>query len=262
MLKLDATQLKWIAVIGMTLSHIVIAWWDIIPIWLAYPMYIAGGFTFPIMAFFVAQGYRHTSNLKRYILRLLVMGLIATPFHYLALSVPMGGGNPTMYPVLGIVFAIIYSLLVLALYDRIRFKFLFWLIYIILLVPVAMLLEWYFVGVTMVLMHHIIKNETAKRIVPGLFASVCFSVISLGMVSGFMTAGVYIPEGFFERLPLLITPEFATVQSVFPIGMILATVLVYNFNGERGNGGKWLFYIFYPVHLIVLTLGMWILNAL
>ena len=43
MLKLNAFQLKLLAIIGMITSHMVIAWWDVIPTWLRLPMYAAGG---------------------------------------------------------------------------------------------------------------------------------------------------------------------------------------------------------------------------
>ena len=67
---LDAYKLKWIAIIAMALNHMVIAWWAAIPLWLAFPMYAVGGVTFPIMGYFVVEGYKHTSNFKKYILRL------------------------------------------------------------------------------------------------------------------------------------------------------------------------------------------------
>jgi len=140
MIRLDAYKLKLIAIIGMITSHMVITWWDIIPAILRYPMYAAGGLTFPIMAYFVAEGYKHTSNLKRYILRILIFGLIALPFHILTISIPMGGGNPMYYPFLNIMFNIIVSLLVLMLYDKIKIKSLFWVIYAIIIVPLSFVL--------------------------------------------------------------------------------------------------------------------------
>jgi len=71
MLSLEAYKLKWIAIIGMPLNHMVFALWEILPMWLKFPLFAAGGVTFPIMAYFVVEGYRHTSNLKRYLSALL-----------------------------------------------------------------------------------------------------------------------------------------------------------------------------------------------
>jgi len=69
---LDAYKLKWIAIIGMVLSHMVYAWQDIMPLWLMIPLMATGGLTYPIMGYFVIEGYKHTSDVKKYLLRLFV----------------------------------------------------------------------------------------------------------------------------------------------------------------------------------------------
>jgi len=246
---LNAYKLKWIAIIGMILNHMVVAWWEIIPLWLVFPMYAAGGLTFPIMGYFVVEGYKHTSNLKRYILRVLAFGLIAMPFHILALGIPLGGGSPALYPWLNIMFSIALGLLVLVMYDKIKFRVLFWLIYVILIVPISFLFfEWYFIGVTMVLLFYIIKNESVRRIVPPIFAGVCW--LGLSLLPTMEIPYEILPEGFS---PLIGNPEFATVMTTFIIGCVAAAVLLKNYNGERGKRMKWLFYILYPLHLAVLA---------
>ena len=249
MKNLDAYKLKWIAIIGMILNHMVITWWEIIPTGLALPMNAAGGLTFPIMAYFVVEGYRHTSNLKRYILRLLMFGLIALPFHILALSIPLGGGNPLIYPLLNILFTIIFSLLVLVIYDKMKSRVLFWILYVILIFPISNLFEWQFIGVTMVLMYHIIRNEKARRIVPPIFAG----VLNLGFALLAIVAMSFMP--YVEGAPqtLATNVDFLRIMPSFIIGVIAAAVLLYNYNGERGKRMKYLFYVIYPVHLAVLA---------
>ena len=245
MISLDAYKLKWIAIIGMFANHMVIAWWEILPLWLNFPMYAAGGLTFPIMAYFVVEGYRHTSNLPKYILRLLIFGLIALPFHVLALGVPLGGG----YPILNIMFTIILSLLVLVLYDKIKARALFWVLFAIVIVPVSLFFfEWYFIGVTTVLLFHIIKNENTRRIVPPIFAGVSWLLLSLlSLVS------MQFVDGFEELGGLVADSDFTVVMMTFVIGCVAAAILLKNFNGERGRRMKWLFYAFYPIHLAILT---------
>jgi len=250
MLRLDAYKLKWIAIIGMVCNHLVIAWWEIVPLWLAFPLYAAGGLTFPIMAYFVVEGYKHTSSLGKYILRLLLIGLIAMPFHILALSVPLGGGNPMFYPWLNILFTIVLSLCVLALYDKIKYRVLFWLLYVLLIAPISLIFfEWSFIGVTMVLLFYIIKNERARRIVPPLFSGLCWFALSLLPME---LPYELLPEGFD---PLILNPDFMTVMPTFAIGCVVAALLLRNYNGERGKKMKWLFYVIYPVHLAVLAIG-------
>ena len=245
MLKLDAYKLKWIAIIGMFFNHAVITWWEIIPYWLTFPLYAAGGLTFPIMAYFVVEGYRHTASLGRYILRLFIFGLIAMPFHILAIGVPVGGGNPILYPWLNILFSIILGLVVLKLYDKIKIRVLFWLLYVIVIVPISFIfLEWYFIGVTMVLLAHIIRNESARRIVPPIFAGVLWLAFSLLAMAAPPIEGIDV---------LATNPAFTAIMPTFAIGCILAAVLLKNYNGERGKRMKWLFYVFYPAHLAALA---------
>ena len=42
MIKLNAYQLKWIAIVGMFLSHVVASWWAIVPEALRFPFWAAG----------------------------------------------------------------------------------------------------------------------------------------------------------------------------------------------------------------------------
>ena len=43
-------------------------------------------------------------------------------------------------------------------------------------------------------------------------------------------------------------------QDFFLLGVFLVLPLLANYNGQRGGGkyGKWIFYIFYPAHLLIL----------
>ena len=260
LINLDAYKLKWVAIVGMVLSHMVITWWEIIPMWLSFLLFTTGGLTFPIMAFFLVEGYKHTSNLKRYMLRLFILGLIAMPFHILALKIPLG----YMYPWLNILFSMILSLIVLVLYDRIKIRALFWLMYVVLIVPISFLFfEWHFIGITMVLLFHIIRNENVRRTIPPIFAGVCW--FFLASLSG-MIVDINIIADIIRQLSpalfsgtistdqgLIANADFMMVAPTFAIGCILAAFLLKNYNGEHGKGLKWLFYVIYPLHFAVLA---------
>ncbi|MCL2373222.1 MAG: conjugal transfer protein TraX [Defluviitaleaceae bacterium] len=243
MLKLNAYQLKWIAIVGMFLQHMLIAWSGIIPAVLRFPLYAVGGVTFPIMAFFVVEGYRHTSDLERYILRLFVVGLIAAPFHIMVLGLAMGGGNPLVYPWLNIMFGIILSLFVLLMYDKIKYRAVFWLIYVIIILPVSFLFfEWYFIGVTMVLLFHIIRNEKARRIVPPVFTGAAWLLLML-MFNVDASMDIFMAYA-----------DFPALMAAFAVVCSLVSLLLLGYSGQRGRKAKWLFYIFYPGHFVLLAL--------
>jgi len=262
MFKLDAYKLKWIAMIGMVLNHTVIAWWDIMPMGLAFPFYLVGGFTFPIMGFFVVEGYKHTSNLKRYVGRILLVGLIALPFHVMTLGMAAADEfSPIMlFTGLNIMFTIALSIGVLVLYDKMN-RVAFWFLFIIVITPISLVLvEWAAMGgIFMVLMYYIIKGEKARRIWPPLIAIgfiIVFSIIAtIGKVISAVSQGIDL-EDLTSNLPGLAgDPNFALVSSIFLVGILLVPLLLLCYNGERGKNMKWLFYIVYPLHLAILAIG-------
>lgn len=235
----------------MISNHAVFAWWEIIPLWLAYIMYIAGGVTFPIMAYFVVEGYRHTSNLKKYMLRLLLFGMIAFPFHSLVM------GN-IMF---NIMFTILVGLISILLYELIKIRFIFWVLFVLvaILTSVPISFDWPIIGVVVILMFHIIKSETKRRILPPIVAGIFFALISgfgiWSIVAMKATPGM---EAQAEELIYSITigrdMEFLWVTLSLVIGTFFSVFLLKNYNGERGKQSKWLFYIIYPLHLAVLSI--------
>jgi len=245
---LDAFRLKWIAIIGMILNHAVIAWWHIIPVGAAVPMYAAGGLTFPIMAYFVVEGYRHTSNLKKYILRLAIFGAISIPFHALTFG----------FLGLNIMFTIIVGIVSLVLYDKIKIRPLFWILFVIiaLLTTYPIFFDWGIIGVIVILLTHIIRNEKARRIVPAIVAGafmLLFSLIAIwDMNNAYLQTEIVGMPGYDHTLML--------VSATFIIGCLAAAFLLRKFNGERGKRMKWLFYSFYPLHLALLGIVAFIMG--
>lgn len=73
-IKFNATHLKLIAIIAMTIDHLA---------WLLYPgltkelipvsMHMIGRLTAPIMWYFIAEGCYFTKNIKRYFIRVFIL---------------------------------------------------------------------------------------------------------------------------------------------------------------------------------------------
>ncbi|MCL2195356.1 MAG: conjugal transfer protein TraX [Oscillospiraceae bacterium] len=259
MFKFNAHQLKWIAMIGMFLHHALYPWQDVLPLGLLIPMYAAGGLAFPILGYFVVEGYRHTSNLKRYILRLGIFGAIAIPFYMLSLGLFR----------FNIMFSIIVSLLLLLIYDKLKhkagLKVVFWLIFVVVSIPMLMMFDWLFFAPLVVLLYHIIKSETARRIVPGVVAGVlwlglsAFAMWGLSMVNPYLYTGNPMMSAEFavqqrDMIYGMMGNTNVVIASLFfPVFCVIAALLIKNFNGERGKRAKWLFYSFYPIHLAVIA---------
>ena len=76
--RLDANQLKLIAIAAMTVDHVA---------WLLFPgyatgavplvMHMIGRITCPIMCFFIAEGFHYTRDRKKYALRLLALAVVS-----------------------------------------------------------------------------------------------------------------------------------------------------------------------------------------
>lgn len=78
---LNATQLKIIAIVAMTIDHIAWGFVDMFSV-LGQTMHVIGRLTIPIMCFFIAEGYRKTSNVKSYVYRMATFATIAfIPFY-------------------------------------------------------------------------------------------------------------------------------------------------------------------------------------
>jgi len=241
--RLNAFWLKIIAVFGMITNHTVIALWEVLPWWLAAPMYALGGLTFPIMAFFVVEGYRNTSNLTKYIMRLAVFGIIAAFFHPLVFGMI----------IFNILFTIIVGLLCLVMYDKMQSRPLFWVLFCLIVIGTAMF-DWGIYGVVIILLMHIIRNEKTRRTLPLIIIGLFMLSSSLMMVLS-MWALNQTPDGFFVEILAkfgLNDMEYLWVTSTFGIGILVAAFLLKNFNGERGHRAKWLFYIIYPLHLAII----------
>ena len=258
-LSFDAYVLKWIAVIGMITNHVAIGLAPALPLVPMLILYAAGGLTYIIMAFFVVEGYRHTSSLKKYIGRLLIFGLIAQAFHPMVLGATdmMGTGF-----FLNIMFTIILSLFLLYMYDKIKVRFLFWLLFIVACFA-AMFMDLIFIGVLVPVLYHAIKKEGLRRTLPGVIAGIIWLVF--GLLSGlfpfiYLLTGNFAAEVYAAVEMTGMSVELMVATPFFAIGCFLGAILIRNYNGERGKRAKWLFYVAYPLHLAVIAAVMIIMG--
>ena len=61
----------------MTGNHAAYVLGPYLPAWVTVIIFSIGGLTFPVMAFLIAEGYHHTSNLRRYASRLALFAFIS-----------------------------------------------------------------------------------------------------------------------------------------------------------------------------------------
>lgn len=226
--QIDAFWLKLFAIAGMTLDHIGIVFGDRMSLAVETAFYALGGLTFPIMAFLLVEGYKHTSNLIRYGMRLLLFGT-ATQVPYMWVFGNVGN----------IFFTLLLGLIILYLYDSMKNRTTFLVVFIG-AVLLSIFCDWGLIGVPMILLYHVLQGRWSRLVAP-VALCFCMSLVSF-----------LIPLIFESSLAGLPTLAFAV------IGCSLTVPLLDAYSGKRGhyngNFAKYLFYIYYPLHILILGL--------
>lgn len=175
-----------------------------------------GRISFPIFCFLLVEGYIHTSNVKKYLLRLFLFALISEIPFDLAFQ-----GNPLELSHQNVFFTLFFGLVLIALFDWIPAKIekhymkvalqIFCIIGIALIADVLRF-DYGAYGILAIFIFYLFRNQR--------------------MVACIINA-IY----------------FASWDGITaPISMLL----IYFYNGKRGISLKYLFYAFYPVHLLLL----------
>ena len=215
---LDGTSLKLIAMISMVFDHVGDMFFPD-ALW----MRMIGRLAMPLFSFCIAEGYAHTRNKQRYLLRMGIFALVSEIPFDLAFEGRVGLGHQN------IMLTFFLSILALMLFDRIRgegkehaaFKTLLGILCVCAVAVLALLLkaDYTLFAVVAVFLFYVLRNRPA--------------LLRCGAGVGFLaltrTVGYYRATGL-SLIPLLL------------------------YNGKRGRGLKWLFYAFYPGHLLLLYL--------
>lgn len=248
---MNAYTLKIIAIVGMALQHTALIIGDVIPVALHFPFQLAGGFTFPIMAFLLIEGYRHTRNAKAYALRLGIFALVSQPFYMWAFSTWFG---------FNIMFILAIGVLFLMLYDHTKGGAVFWVAFIP-YVLISFVADWGIIGPVMILLYHVIKKESARRTLPSIIGGVSnigLAILSIACIAVLIVLVPEIAEGVMAYAETDIDPLVTFAGIFFPIGTILSLFCIRAYNGQRGPSMKYFFYAFYPAHLAILGLLSWL----
>jgi hypothetical protein len=234
---LNSNILKTIAVISMTIDHIA---WAIFPGFSMHPiaiiMHILGRIACPIFCYFMVQGYIHTKNFKKYFSRILIFALIShipyvlTSFNYVdALSlIPgyHGAFNQT-----SILWGFACGLLLIRVNDS-KLNNIYKLLLSIFICLISFPADWSCVAPLIILFMWEYKNN-----------------FKMQMITMFLMIITYVIVYFFA-----IDKIYALLQ----FGIVLSIPLLYLYNGKVGNNiklnkiMKWFFYIYYPLHLLII----------
>ncbi len=225
---LNRTTLKYIAAFAMFIDHIGMF---LIPITtpLGVLFRIVGRLTAPIMCLFLAEGFAHTSSREKYAVRLFVFAFISQ------LAYAFSHYRNLLVLDFNMIFTLFLSFLMLTLIESEQPVISKWLM-IIFLYLLSFLGDWGGIAPLWVVLFYRFRKSVNKR-------AIAFSVVAFFMV--FMSAISCVMRGANWYLEL------------WQAGLFLFLPFLYYYNGKSGQVSpfhKWFFYIFYPLHLIVLGL--------
>ena len=238
-MKLQTTSfsLHLIAMFTMLCDHL---WGTIVPgnDWLT----CIGRISFPIFAFMIVEGYFHTKNLKKYVLRLFIFALISEiPFN-------LAVGSRLFYPIhQNVLWSFLISIGLIHLNEKAKKsnkttrRVLIGLFSIIIgyIIGIISMVDYFHGGILTVLVFYFFRD---KKWWCYLVQFICLWYINTEILGGF---GYEIQIGantyFFLRQSLA----------------LLALIPIWLYKGEQGYHSKTLqliYYAFYPVHLLILGL--------
>lgn len=234
---LTSNMLRILAMAFMICDHL---WAKVVPgnDWMTY----VGRMTFPIFAFMISEGFIHTSNLKKYILRLLGFAIVSEiPFNLFY-------GGSWFYPYhQNVMFTLLFGLLAIMLIDKAKknpnVKTIVKTVLLLILLGIASFIgfvDYGFWGFLTVVMFYLFRSFP--------FAWVA-QLVAMLLMNLILFEGQQIPLEIFGETHYIATQGFA-VFSLIPIWL---------YGGRKGRSSKIMqygFYAFYPVHMILIYLAV------
>lgn len=217
---MNSFHLKLIAVITMVIDHIAAV---LIPQHTVayFVMRCIGRISFPIFCFLLVEGCYHTKNVKKYAMRLFLFALISEiPFDFAVYGTPFYAKHQNIF------FTLAIGLVVIASMKFVEIKF------------GQNILAINCLDAVIVMVGCIISNAVlADYSMFGILLIVCFYLFRGNKILNFF--GLLAITGYVSGN---LIQMFGALSWVFLVG----------YNGERGKGSKYLFYVFYPLHLLIL----------
>ena len=190
-----------------------------------------GRIAFPIFAFLITEGYIHTSNINKYIKRMVIFAIITEiPFNLMVSASPI-------YPFhQNVLWTFVISLLTLKYLNFDNTKNIFKSILIIILaiiIATITMCDYFGAGVMMVVGFYIFRKSKLLKLLMMIYVNM---ILLQGYSYPIDIAGYtyYFPQQGFALLSL---------------------IFIWLYNGKQGYHAKWFkifCYAFYPLHMLIL----------
>lgn len=188
---------------------------------LYFVMRLIGRVAFPIFCFLLVEGFIHTRSRKNYALRLLGFALISeVPFDMAT------RGNILNFEYQNVFFTLLIGFLAMCALDEVKKRF---------------------------------GDKEDKRTLYGAYTVTAIIACALAYFlktdySAFGVFAIIIMYYYREEKvkSMLLGTVILIIQSVIEAFALINLIFVRKYNGERGLRLKYVFYLFYPVHMLVL----------
>ncbi|MFH0992833.1 MAG: TraX family protein [bacterium] len=222
--------LKWIAIVTMTIDHIggyLLPQGSVIQL----VFRSIGRIAYPLFALMIAEGYRHSHDVRKYLLRLLAAALaveagmvilyFATGINYLI--------------TINVFWPLVFGLGSLMLLGQRRW-YLQILVLPLLLGSLFLEISYGLYGVLLIIAFGLIQNKWQR--IAG-FLLICF---------------IFINWPLLDLLGWQAAPSNRIYHEWIQWFSVLALVPITLYNGRLGHFNKWLFYLYYPIHLGIILI--------
>lgn len=225
---MNRSILKYIAIIAMTLDHIAVF---LISSPLLYFIFrLIGRITFPIMLFFIIEGYKHTSNKFNYGKRMLIFALISQIPYTLLFSKTLLTWN--LLSNLNIMFTLFFTYLFICTLNSNTKLWIKILLLLAILIPIFFC-EYNIIAIVYALLFYYGKNNVRIMLLPL----------------------VYIISSYMNILTNNITGYDVIYTILINLGIFLVSPLLILYNHKPGNKSvlnKYSYYVYYPLHLLII----------
>lgn len=233
---LNANHLKLIAILAMTIDHIADLLYPGFPAQpLPIVLHFIGRLTAPIMWFFVCEGFHYTRNVKKYMFRMFVFAVISHFAYCFAFGIHPIPFQTGIFNQTSVMYPLFVSVVVLWLqYEEKRMNKYLKFILVFALIWSAFPADWSCIAVLAIVTMYQKRGDLEAQM---LRMALC--VFFYGLISFFFVSKVY---------------------ALVLVGVLMVYPLLKLYNGEKGKADwmKMFFYIYYPLHLLIVgILRIW-----
>ena len=228
---LNANQIKLIAIIAMTVDHLT---WVFFPglqaVWYVFALHIIGRLTAPIMWFFIAEGCHYTHHMGKYIGRLFLFAFISHFAYNFAFGIPLLPLSTGFFNQTSVMWSLAWAVVLIFICHSEKVPEWGKILSIIVICVISFPSDWSSIAVMCPFFLYAHRGNFKKQALDIVLWTAVY-------------AAVYIL--FIDRL-----------YGVLQMFTFLTIPILAKYNGQRGKwkGMKWLFYLYYPAHLVVIGL--------